>query len=561
MSKSIKIKPMKGRPLLHWVGKLPLNVVKDYPAQLCETYRLPNPPKTPHWSTLQKNWGNLLFHGDNKEILATLLINGFRNKIDLIYIDPPFDSGANYVRKITLQGHQDRVLEGESYSPMEEIQYQDIWANDTYLQYMFERLILLRELLSEKGGIYLHCDWHKNHHLRFLMDEVFGADNFVNEIIWHYGLGGSSCRCFSRKHDIIFFYSKGNSYVFNKPKIPATSIMMKGQMKGATDIWDIPTINNMAKERTDYPTQKPEALLERIIKASSNEDSIVLDCFCGSGTTAAVAEKLGRRWIVADMNKGAIHTTMKRLQGILQEKEKSLHKAISGFSHYRVNNYDFQKQHELHNIVVNKCGIEKTNDLFFDGTQSGKLVKIAELNRPLSPIDVQDIYQELKNRPDEKRDVVLIGYGSEPTVSLEAEKHNRIATINKLEIQDIQQDGLVIFSPAIADVKFQPEKNTMKVTIEDYLSPTILRRLDMDRTIFQEDIKDFRSQIDCVMLDADYDGKSFNITESDIPAKKNDIVKGSYTLKLARPYGCVAVKIIDMLGEETHKYSNEKASS
>jgi len=179
---SLKISKTKGRPMLSWVGKKPIEVVQDYPAQLVETFGTSEAPKLPQFKDLENNWSNLLFHGDNMEVLSSLLTNGFRGKIDLIYIDPPFDSKADYVRKIDLRGTKEK-LTWEGQSIIEQTQYSDIWKNDTYLQFMYERLILLRELLSDAGSIYLHCDASKNHYLRFLMDEVFWEDNFLNEII------------------------------------------------------------------------------------------------------------------------------------------------------------------------------------------------------------------------------------------------------------------------------------------------------------------------------------------------------------------------------------------
>ena len=168
MGTSLKITPLKGRPMLHWVGKKPLDVVRHFPAQLCEAVGVGDPPAEPSFQEFVKSNYNLLFHGDNKEILSSLIVAGFRGKIDLIYIDPPFDSGADYVRKVKLRG-QSAKLEGEGHTSIEQVQYTDIWANDNYLQFMYERLILMRELLSDKGSIYLHCDW------RCCMKAVLGS--------------------------------------------------------------------------------------------------------------------------------------------------------------------------------------------------------------------------------------------------------------------------------------------------------------------------------------------------------------------------------------------------
>ena len=364
MNPPLKITPVKGRPMLHWVGKKPLDVVRHYPAQLCESVGVENPPAEPSYAAFIESGANLLFHGDNKEILSSLLIAGFRGKVDLIYIDPPFDSGADYVRKVRLRGESEK-LDGQGHTFLEQVQYEDIWANDNYLQFMYERLILLRELLSDKGSIYLHCDWHKSHHLRFLLDEVFGVQNFVNEIIWCYGSpsgGRAKGNKFIKNHETILQYARSYTQrLENKIYLPYSDKYidswfkyedergkyqkrMRGRSAQNEALWEkqylseskglpCPTVwmdilqvyadpraykgNTKSELDFDYPTQKPEALIERIIKASSNEGSIILDCFCGSGTTAAVAEKLGRRWIVADINKGAIQTTIKRLQDVI----------------------------------------------------------------------------------------------------------------------------------------------------------------------------------------------------------------------------------------------------
>ena len=182
-----------------------------------------------------------------------------------------------------------------------------------YLCFMAVRLLEMRRILKNDGSIYVHCDPTSSHYLKQLMDAVFGVSSYRNEIVWSYGLGGSSPARYSRKHDVILFYTRSNDYTFNKPQIPATSQRLKGQMKGATDVWDIPSINNMARERTGFPTQKPLALYERIIAASTDSGDIVLDPFCGSGTALVAAQRLGRRWIGIDANPDAVETARARL--------------------------------------------------------------------------------------------------------------------------------------------------------------------------------------------------------------------------------------------------------
>ena len=575
VSDSVKIKPVKGRPMLHWVGKTAPREVQDFPSQLVESFGVAAPLADPTWKSLQQEWRNLLFHGDNMEILSTLLVGGFRGKVDLIYIDPPFDSGADYVRRVALRGHKDKVLKGEGGSLIEEKQYEDIWANDTYLQYMYERLLLLRELLSEQGSIYLHCDWHKSHHLRFLMDEVFGVENFVNEIIWHYPDNfQGNVTGFATNHNNIFWYSKSEKFIANKIMIPLDKTAKRDKRvwskeekklvslkddfgkiiyeefneKKADTVWVIgqtSSTKSTSGEHTGYPTQKPEKFLERVITTASNEGSLVMDCFCGSGTTAVVAERLGRRWIACDMNKGAIQTTKKRL---LKQKEKS----ARPFALYRVNNYDFQEQDHLKERIAQKYGVEKIpSDMFFDGKASEQLVKIAPLNRPLSAKDIEDILAELKARPKEARNILLIGYGSERSIHAKAEEHNRLTPINKIAVCDIQQDRLYAAQPSQAEVDFQEQAENVLVTLKAFFSPTIMQRLNSDRTVFDEDIGDFKATIDYILIDNNYDGKTFRIVESDIPAKKTDFVKGTYAVKKPHAKAVIAVKIVDMLGEET----------
>src|SRR3989338_6483704 len=441
---NLKVEPPKGRPLLYWVGKQPLQYVKGFPARLTEVFdpsRDVIPAKAGiQYKNLQDDWQNLLFHGDNKEVLATLLENGFRGKVDLIYIDPPFDSGANYVRKAELRGVKTDKLEGADYTPLEQTMYFDIWRNDSYLQWMYERLQLLKELLSETGSIYVHLDYRRDSQIRLIMDEIFGEENFVNEIIWHYASGGVGYESFAQKHDTLLLYSRNGKKILNledvKVKRTEKSLARAQNQKGARitldnilklpdDVWDIQILNPQEKERLDYPTQKPEALLERIIKASSNPDSIVLDCFAGSGTTQAVAQKLGRRWIGCDINKGAIQTAGKRLQKVINEQLKetpTTPNPSSGrrggalsFAVYQVNDYDLQiLRTEAVELAVEHIGIERRKtDPFFDELFGKELAKIIDFNHPLTLLDLQLVEDELKKRPDEERNVVLVCLGKE----------------------------------------------------------------------------------------------------------------------------------------------------
>ena len=579
----MKTLKVKGRPRLHWIGKKSVDIDTNHPAQLIETFNGNQKELNLNFQQLEKDWHHLLFHGDNKEVIINLLNHGFRGKVDLIYIDPPFDSKADYIRKIELRGEENKEkLEGEGHNKLEQKQYFDIWKNDDYLQFMYERLILLKELLSDQGSIYLHCDWHKSHHLRCLLDEVFGEENFVNEVIWAYKRWTAPSDNFQSMHDIIFWYSKNkNTKIYNKIWItPANEEKGRkenykkdenGRMfrwqsnKGkrykiyrdergveANDVWDIAYVHPSGNERTGYPTQKPEALLERIIKASSNEDSIVFDCFIGSGTTQAVAQKLGRRWIGSDINKGAIQTTSKRLQKIIQEEEKnkgsliSSQKVMTKFAHFKVNDYNLQiLPTEAIELAFEKLGIENITDLFFDGKIGNELVKIIDIYRPLIQPDLTDIEAELKNRPEEARNILIVCLGQEERTKPIIEQWNKRNPVNKFKVKDLSKEKFLIYEPCQAEIHFDKEKGMIE--IRDFVSPTITKRLYHDQGIFAPEIQEFREMIDCVLIDNAYDKKVFNVVYSDVPKKKKELIKGKYQITVK---GKIAVKIIDMLGEE-----------
>lgn len=591
--KKVEIKPAKGRPMLTWVGKLPLRRVTAYPAQLVEVFD-PRPAKT------DKGEGGLLFHGDNKDVLAHLLANGYRGKVNLICIDPPFDSGADYVRKVTLRGISGATnLDGETYTLGEQIQYTDIWANDNYLQFMYERLYLLKELLADTGSFWLHCDWRKSHLLRMIADEVFGADSFINEVVWYYSnkITDSSKRIFQRSHDTILGYSKSNGYKWNTPfeKRPAPVknkkvikvdgrrvnardesgklIYMETDVKAMLDVWDIPIIGSRAEEREEFPTQKPEVVMKRIIEACTDPGDLVLDCFIGSGTTADVAQRMGRRWIGADINKGAIQTTAKRLQGVIEEQieatrqstlplegEDEIRPAQLSFAVYRVNDYDLQIQHnEAVNLACEYLGITRTKtDAFFDGTRGKKLVKIIPFNHPLNPLDLEEIKNELKLRPNEGRDITVVALGQESSVDQWLEQWNRIRKRgdfpNKIDVIELRTDAtygkFFEHKPAQAKVSIKRVKDKIKVEIKDFVSPTIIERLSQQAGLVTPHIDDWRAMVDSVMIDTAYDGKVLNIALSDVPEKKSDLVGGEYELDAPKGKTTVAIKITDMLGEE-----------
>ncbi len=309
-------------------------------------------------------WTNRLIYGDNLLAMAALLAGdehtpSLRGKVDLIYIDPPFDSKADYRTKVTLPGVE---LE-QKPTVIEQFAYSDTWSDGTasYLAMIMPRLVLMRELLADTGSIYVHLDWHVGHYVKLVMDEVFGKKSFVNEIVWCYSIGGKGDGRFARKHDTIQLYAKGETPIFNgkdplvvKDRKPNSHMRLKTDADGREyqektdkksgkvyryyvdegkipeDYWtDIEQLNREDSERVGYDTQKPEALLRRIVAASSNPGSIVCDFFGGSGTTAAVAEGLGRHWVTSDLGKPACMVMRKRL--IDQEAKPFLYQAIGDY--------------------------------------------------------------------------------------------------------------------------------------------------------------------------------------------------------------------------------------
>jgi len=253
--------------------------------------------------------------------------------VDLIYLDPPFNSKRFYSAPIGSKAAGTSFKDMWTWKDVDEA-YLERMVNDypylvqfveavemlhskpmmAYLTYMTQRILEMYRVLKSTGTFYLHCDSTASHYLKIILDRVFGKGNFLNEIIWKYGLGGSSPKMYSRKHDIILFYAKSKNYHFDKPKVDATSARMKGQKKGMPDVWtDIPTINNMAKERTGYPTQKPLALLRRVVEASSNRGDVVLDPFCGCATTMVAAQQLERKWIGIDIEEKSAELVVERL--------------------------------------------------------------------------------------------------------------------------------------------------------------------------------------------------------------------------------------------------------
>lgn len=580
-----KREPIRGYPELRWAGKRPFTGTSYYPAQLKETY-----------GTDTDGWMNKIYWGDNLQVMSHLL-KEFRGKVDLIYIDPPFDSKADYKKTISLRG---KKAESDT-STFEEKQYGDIWTNDEYLQFMYERLILCRELLSDTGCIYLHCDWHRSHYLRGILDEILGYGNFINEIIWCYTGPGYWKDKFVRKHDNVFLYSKSDSHTFvpqfieyktgihvNKTGIVTTygggtkesnSAELEERGKPLEDYWnDIYTVDRVRSEMLAYPTQKPEALLERIIKASSNPGDLVFDCFMGSGTTQAVAMKLGRRFLGADINMGAIQTTTKRLINRAKELNSQItdQTYYTGFEVYNVNDYEFfRNELEAKRLIIEALGMQPLPDNnLWDAELDGRMVAILGINRIATASEFEKIVANMDlaalsrkqglnpTKPVEK--VTFVCMGHDPNLKpMFLEKMESLGLNIDLEIVDLLRDKkdlrfkresdarIVIVDDS--DATYSIDKKTKRKIIKEVSLKRILQiqsfypmNLLQKLSIEHQDIEDWRELVDSVLIDWNYDEVTFCPTTLDIPDKK-DLVSGKY--EVPEGAGRIHIKITDLLSE------------
>jgi len=568
-----------------------------------------------------KEWMNRLVYGDNLLVMQALLagdpesgLPSMRGKIDLIYIDPPFDSKADYRTKVTLPGAD---LE-QKPTVIEQFAYADTWKDGTvsYLKMLYPRLALMRELLSDKGSIYVHIDWHIGHYVKILLDDIFGKNNFRNEVIWHYQQGTKPANDFGRKHDTIFRYSKGLEVIFNQIKLPTTDpdrykyddgdgkkyvlggtgMLTKYYAEDARpmdDVWTwldkedpnrILQINPVAKERIDYSTQKPEKLLERILLSSSNKGDIVLDFFAGSGTTGAVAEKLGRKWIMSDIGKPANLVMRKRL--IDQNAKPFLYQAIGdyqkeAFSSSRL----YRRVGDLAQVVMQLFGAIP----FVDDQNPNKNLGYIKDNRTLVLVDSPSKLTglaTLKKAIEYKNSfmggwnkVVVLGWNftydiTEAIQSLNDDKLEVLVIppdlLDKLKTKasykDLVSSGKIRFSslqylsikPIEVEVIGENEQLTIELDNYVLLSPDNIPLDDKDKEKLKELIaKDPLSLIEYWSIDPDYDGETFRSKWQDYREnEENDgdpyhvINKTVLTVsKIANRKVCV--KAVDVFGFES----------
>jgi DNA modification methylase len=508
-----------------------------------------------------KGWQNKLIWGDNKLILSSLKNGPLREEIEkqggikLIYIDPPFDVGADFSMDIEI-GEETFT---KNANILEEIAFRDTWGKgtDSFISMIYERLILMRDLLSEDGSIYVHCDWHVGFYIKYALDEVFGKNNFCNQIVWKRStsIGAKSkSKMMARNSDYIFFYAKNYSKIlYNQTYKPYTQDYVEtyfkhtdengrkyrlqslgdyteesrqkfrdmgriykskngkealfqylDESKGVVldDIWDdIRGIQFQAfqqqssSEKMDYPTQKPEALLERIIKASSNEGDLVADFFCGSGTTAAVAEKTGRKWIASDLGKFGIHTTRKRMIGV-QRELKASGKDFRAFEILNLGKYERQhyiginenlrqeeqqkqidaREQEFVGLILNAYKADIAEGFkTFQGKKSGRLVAVGPVNVPVSRLFVEEVILECRQKHVTKVDILGFEFemGLFPNVLDDARskgidispKHIPAEVFDKRAIDK----GQVVFHD-VAAIEIKPliKKNSIAIELTDF---------------------------------------------------------------------------------------------
>lgn len=555
-----------------------------------------------------QNWFNRLCYGDNLLVMQALLngdeatgLPSMRGKIDLIYIDPPYDSKADYRTKITLPNcdieQRPNVLEQFAYS--------DTWKEGTvsYLKMMYPRLYLMKELLSEQGSIYVHVDWHVGHYVKILLDDIFGKNNILNEIIWCYKSGGVGDKTFSKKHDTILFYKKGTNVIFNIQKEKSymgldystgnKNVKLYNDNDGlgpytlvnVKDWWNtIGMLATSSKERVGYATQKPSELLERIIKASSNEGSIVADFFGGSGTTASVAERLNRRWITSDFGKPANMIMRKRL--IDQEAKPFLYQAVGDYQkEVFASTKEFKRVGDLSQVVLNLFGATP----FFDenspknvgqikGTRTLVYVDSPNKMTGLSTIKKAqelresfmggwnkviilgwnftfDIANVLKDIDRNKVEVLVIPPDLLDKLKSKA-NYKKLIDSNKIKFSSLQY--LTIKEPKITPVTCDIEE--LEIELDNYvlLSPDALPLDDKYKESLQNVIaNEPLALIEYWSIDPDFDGETFRSKWQDYRENThndNDPLRVIQWAKMQVPtkeHRKICVKAVDVFGFES----------
>jgi len=601
---------------LVWKGKYdedgrlrPTEKPGPYPFQIVEVINAPrtgrkepeqltlfNYYKAEEGETFEEGWKNKLIWGDNKLVMSSLL-EKFAGRINLIYIDPPFATGADFKFKIQVGEEGEQIV--KEHSIIEEKAYRDTWGKgvDSYLEMMWERLWLMKELLAENGSIYVHLDWHVGHYVKVMMDEIFGVENFRNEIVWSYRTGGASLRNWSQKHDTILFYSKTEKYIFNtqkekaytKSKSRKAGIIDYGGGKAeffedeygvynwviARDVWDIPYINSQAYERLAFDTQKPEALLKRIILASSNPGDIVADFFCGSGTTLAVAEKLGRRWIGCDLSRFAIHITRKRLLEIEKSKDllnegKKYKKKAKPFEILNLGKYERQfwqvktfnkidEKQALYEYLAFILKLYRAEPIsgftHIHGKKGNALIYVGPLDSPVTIQEVVDAMSDCKAQGH--KELHVLGWewemGLNDAIQEIAKREKiklklRIIPNEVLDKQAVGKGDIRFFELAYFKVDIRSSGKKVTVELKDFVIP----HTDLIPEEVKDKIKKWTDWIDYWAVDFDFQNDTFNNGWTSYRTRKDRrlSLKADHVYEQPGKYK-IFVKVIDIFGVDT----------
>ena len=588
--------------------------IKEYEASLGKMFS----PKAKYPENYPLDWKNKLIWGDNKIVMESLLrgdkssgIPSLAGKINLIYIDPPFFTGSDFSVRAKVGNEE---IEKEP-SVIEQRAYIDTWSQGiaSYLKYIQERLVLMRELLADNGSIYVHLDWHVGHYIKVLMDEIFGYDNFKNEIIWKYFGPTSTEKNFPRKHDLIYFYTKSENYYFDESatlieydtkafkrydKIDSEGRRYKiyydkdrNQRKAylkegkPTEVFNIPFVQGIASERLDFVTQKPEDLVKRFIIASSKVGDVVADFFCGSGTTGATAEKLGRRWIMTDLSKFSIQVTRKRLldihhsKDLLDEKKKEYGNPARPFEILNIGNYSVGewngREDEFVKFILQLYQAKPlTGFNYIHGEKEKRAVHVGSLSAPVTLEEIKTVVDECKDNNFKTLDALGLEWGYEVNELAKAlakksnvdlrliqiPSYNELSSalvgfdLNLFKIPDeivekeISKNIKFIELPYL-EVETKIKGKNVELKIADFQLPPTAELAEIS-----EKIKDPVDLIDYWAVDWNYRGDTFHNQWQDYRTKKEPRVdkKANYNYTKAGEYQ-IMVKVIDVFGGDVSK--------
>ena len=524
-----------------------------------------------------EGWRNRLIWGDNKVIMSSLLPE-LAGKIDLIYIDPPFATGQDF--SFRTQVGDEKIVKQPSI--IEEKAYRDTWGkgDDSYLQMMYDRLLLMHHLLAENGSLFVHLDRRKGPEIKLVLDEIFGPERFVNEIVWCYtGPSSPGMKAFASKHDTIYWYARGENWTFNvdEMRLPYAESTMRnvGRRTGWTtgrpdsvvelnpkgkypeDWWRLHVVAPASSERNEYDTQKPESLLERTLKAASNPGQIVADFFCGSGTTGIVAEKLGRRWIMADLSKWAIQVTRKRLLG------------IDGCRPFQILNLGNYQRHKLaangrsgpiryvRFILDLYRGEFQTGFRMLHGKKGRAMVHVGSVDSPITLREIREALAEAKEMG--VREVHFLGWDFEmglhdlvDQVGEEFAVKVRLVSIPResLEVTDPAKEHLRFFDLNYLDVAAAAKGRKATVAIKDF----VIANPEYLPEEVREGLKKFSDTIDYWAVDWDYKGDTFHNGWQDFRTRKKRSLKteANHEYEKKGAYR-ILVKVVDVFGNDTTK--------